>query len=136
MSTTISAKKPIERMSFWVIPGLRNRKEIPVAIVKQDITDRVVQVVCEYYGLTPEKLFESKSQRRELVFPRQLTMFMLKKYTNMSLKDIGEKFVGRGVKHARKDHTTVIHSIATVKDLVDTDDRIRQDVRMVECKIL
>jgi len=52
----------------------------------------------------------------------------LRRYSNLSLKEIGMKFGGF-------DHTTVIHSSDTVQDLMDTDEKIRQTIQALEVKI-
>lgn len=78
-------------------------------------TDKIAyikQSVSEYTGIQVPKL-ESKSRKRELVEARQMAMWLIKKHCTYSLKTIGESF-GR-------DHTTVIHSINTVNDLIKTD---------------
>jgi chromosomal replication initiator protein len=57
---------------------------------------------------------KGKSRLREIVLPRQTAMYLAKELTNLSLKSIGYHFGGR-------DHSTVIHAIQTVNDLMDTD---------------
>jgi chromosomal replication initiation ATPase DnaA len=62
-------------------------------------------------------------------------MTFYKKYTKMSLKSIGQEF--RGEKPGKvKDHTTVIHSIRTVKDLCDTDPMFSKEVKYIECMFI
>ena len=65
--------------------------------------------------------FLQKTRKREIVQARQITMYLAKAFTKNSLKTIGEHFGGR-------DHTTVIHSCQTVKDLMDTDTVFRENV--------
>jgi chromosomal replication initiator protein len=55
-------------------------------------------------------------------------MFLAKQFTKNSLKNIGDHFGGR-------DHTTVIHSCQTVKDLMDTDVMIREQVKELQQKV-
>ena len=102
-----------------------NRKEIDLELAKKvlrnfvktaskEITiDTIQKMVCEYYEVHYDKLFQ-KTSKREIVQARQITMYLAKAFTKNSLKTIGEHFGGR-------DHTTVIHSCQTVKDLMDTD---------------
>ena len=59
---------------------------------------------------------------------RQITMFLAKAFTKNSLKTIGEHFGGR-------DHTTVIHSCQTVKDLMDTDSLFKESVMELQQKV-
>ena len=54
---------------------------------------------------------KAKSRKRELVHPRQVAMYLAKEKTDLSLKSIGYHFGGR-------DHSTVIHAVQTISDLV------------------
>jgi chromosomal replication initiator protein len=55
-------------------------------------------------------------------------MFLVKEYTDQSLKAIGRMFGGR-------DHSTVLYSIKTVKDLMETNDEIKKALAELERKI-
>ncbi len=116
-----------------------NRKEIDLELAKKvlrnfvktsskEITiDAIQKMVCEYYGVSYDKLLH-KTRKREIVQARQITMFLAKSFTKNSLKTIGEHFGGR-------DHTTVIHSCQTVKDLMDTDSVFRENVMEITQKV-
>lgn len=83
-------------------------------VKKNEITaDSVVKSVCFVSEITDIEI-RLKSRKREIVQPRQIAMYLIKKHTNLSLKQIGSFFGGF-------DHTTVIHSVQTVEDLIDTD---------------
>src|SRR6186713_3233715 len=102
-----------------------NRREIDLDLAKRvlrnfiktsskEITiDTIQRMVCEFFDVSYDKLLQ-KTRKREIVQARQITMYLAKAFTKNSLKTIGEHFGGR-------DHTTVIHSCQTVKDLMDTD---------------
>lgn len=92
----------------------------PKVLTKEDITN----VVCSYYEIPYEKVF-LKSRKRELVKARQVAMHLFKLFTTDSLKAIGEFFGGR-------DHTTVIHSCQTVKDLMDSDNVFKGEVVILQ----
>ncbi len=109
-----------------------NKREIDLELAKKvlrnhiktsskEITiDNIQKMVCEYYDVPYEKL-QQKTRKREIVQARQITMYLAKAFTKNSLKTIGEHFGGR-------DHTTVIHSCQTVKDLMDTDSVFKENV--------
>ena len=65
--------------------------------------DSIVKAVSEKYSIKPGQLKE-KSNRKEIVGPRQVAMYIAKELTQASLPEIGRAFGG-------KHHTTVIHSI-------------------------
>ena len=72
--------------------------------------DSIQEAVAGYFNVTVADL-KSKGRKREVVHPRQVAMYLAKEKTDLSLKSIGYHFGGR-------DHTTVIHAVQTVSDLV------------------
>ena len=103
-------------------------KDLPEAGVFKEITiDAIQKMVCEYFDVPYERLLH-KTRKREIVQARQITMYLAKAFTKNSLKTIGEHFGGR-------DHTTVIHSCQTVKDLMDTDTIFRENVMELTQKV-
>lgn len=116
-----------------------NKREIDLELAKKvlrnfvkssskEITiDAIQKMVCEYFGVPYDKLLQ-KTRKREIVQARQITMFLSKAFTKNSLKTIGEHFGGR-------DHTTVIHSCQTVKDLMDTDTLFKESVLELQQKV-
>src|SRR4249919_2739120 len=116
-----------------------NRREIDLDLAKKvlrnfvktsskEITIEAIQkMVCDYFDVPYDKLLQ-KTRKREIVQARQITMYLAKAFTKNSLKTIGEHFGGR-------DHTTVIHSCQTVKDLMDTDSLFRENVTELQQKV-
>lgn len=128
-------KTPSVILNPWVMPGLKNNHEIVFRNTNPDLKEKIVTSVITHYGVDKDAVFESKCRKREIVVARQLIMTFFKKYTKMSLKSIGQEFCGERP-GKRKDHTTVIHSIQTVKDLCDTDDNFSREVKYIECMFL
>jgi chromosomal replication initiator protein len=90
---------------------------------KRDISiEEIQRVVCEYFQI-PDDLLRGKSRKQEIVFSRQIAMFLSKEKTRYSLKSIGLHFGGR-------DHTTVIHSIQTIYEMLRKTDE-KNDVSEV-----
>jgi chromosomal replication initiator protein len=69
--------------------------------------DAIQKAVAEKLGIKPA-LLKEKSNRKEIVLPRQVAMFLVKELTQASLPEIGRAFGG-------KHHTTVIHSIGKIQ---------------------
>jgi chromosomal replication initiator protein len=84
----------------------------------------IILRTCIFYDKPLERL-ESKSRKRIYVIPRQIAMYFLKMFTSLSLEEIGNMF-------GERDHSTAIHSINTVKDLIDTDEDYRQKIKELE----
>src|SRR5690625_2592779 len=65
-----------------------------------------------------------KGRRQELVQPRQLAMYLIRKLTQHSFPEIGQYFSGR-------DHSTVMYSINRVTELLETDDDLQRRLRAI-----
>jgi chromosomal replication initiator protein len=85
-------------------------KDIVVNKKRSFSIEEIQRVVCKYFDI-PDDLLRGKSRKKEIVFARQIAMYISKEITHYSLKSIGLHFGGR-------DHTTVIHAIRTVGNLL------------------
>ena len=65
--------------------------------------------MAERFALQPSQLKE-KSNTRQIAYPRQVAMYLVKELTHASLPEIGRAFGG-------KHHTTVLHSIHKIEEL-------------------
>lgn len=100
------------------------QKILPPPVPYKVTVDDIKAKVADYFSITIEEL-DSKRRTRQLVFPRQIAMFLTRQMTDLSLPKIGEEFGGR-------DHTTVLHSYDKVEKDVKTDpvlERILSDLR-------
>lgn len=73
----------------------------------------IVKAVAAHYSLKPAEL-RSRTKKEQIVFPRQVAMYVLKETTSLSLPEIGRLF---GDKH----HTTALHSIRKIAALREED---------------
>jgi len=89
--------------------------------------DYIQKTVSEYFHVTQEDL-KAKTRKKEIVIARQVAMYFSKDYTNHSLKSIGYHFGGR-------DHSTVIHSVQSVNDMIDTNAKFRFSVDELKKKL-
>ncbi len=83
--------------------------------------DNIQRVVAEYYKIKVSDL-HSKRRSRSVARPRQVAMYLAKDLTNHSLPEIGEVFGGR-------DHTTVLHACRKIKELLESNADIAEDVK-------
>jgi len=79
---------------------------------------------CAYLNVEIQML-NDKTRARKFVQARQIIHYFAKKYTNLSIRDIGAE-VGL------KDHATVIYSIKTVQNLIDTDKKFRTVIKDID----
>lgn len=81
--------------------------------------EQIQKEVCELLEI-PMTLLVGKSRKQEIVFARQVAMYLIRDLTSASLKTIGNFFGGR-------DHTTVMHSVNTIENLLSSgEDRARR----------
>jgi chromosomal replication initiator protein len=83
----------------------------------------VLEGVCRYYHVDAERML-SKQRDREIVWPRQVAMYLMREETDASLFQIGAVLGGR-------DHTTIIHGCEKVRTEMSRDERIRQEIAAV-----
>ncbi|MEG0594622.1 MAG: chromosomal replication initiator protein DnaA [Christensenella sp.] len=86
----------------------------------------VIGVVCEYFNITEEDIRGTK-RNREYVFPRQVSMYVLRRLTNNSYSKIAE-FFGR-------DHSTIMHAEEKIKKQLKEDAELKKIIADIEMKI-
>ena len=82
--------------------------------------ESIQNIVAVYFNLNIQEML-SPRRSRSLARPRQIAMYLAKKYTTNSLPDIGRKFSNR-------DHTTVIHAVKKIDELVKNDNEIKHSI--------
>jgi chromosomal replication initiator protein len=97
-------------------------------------TDKVITImdiqkkVSEYFGIKISDLTSSR-RSRNIARPRQVAMFLSKTLTSRSLSEIGRKFGG-------KDHTTVIHAVKKIEEIVKKDSEFFGDIELIKKSLL
>ena len=106
-------------------------KEVLKNIVKEiqsDVSvDFIQKTVADYFKVSLDAM-KGKIKKREIVVPRQVAMYFCKRYTQLTLALIGENFGGR-------DHSTVIHALEMVEDLMKTDVNFKVSVEELSKKL-
>ena len=87
----------------------------------------LVKVVSEYFDISLDDLV-GQSRRKELVVPRQITMFLMREELDSSYPTIGQELGGR-------DHTTAMHAYSKIKRDFDSDERTRQDITSIKQRL-
>lgn len=86
-------------------------------------TKDIITTVCQHLNVT-EKVITARTRQREAVRARNIVMYLIKKYTDSSLSQIGA--------YVHRDHATVAHSLNTMEDLMSYDAVLRQEVAAIE----
>jgi chromosomal replication initiator protein len=126
------------------LEGALNRIVAHADVTKQDITlestqevlvdllrahdrritiDEIQRKVAEHYNIRLTDMHSAR-RARNVARPRQVAMYLSKQLTARSLPEIGRKFGGR-------DHTTVMHAVRKIEELMEADAQIAQDVEIV-----
>ncbi len=85
--------------------------------------DGILRAICAHYRLELNALL-SASRRRDLAWPRQVAMYLLRAELDLSLPQIGQTLGGR-------DHTTVMHGVEKVSRQMSADESARQQINEV-----
>jgi chromosomal replication initiator protein len=106
-------------------------KEVLKNIVKEiqsDVSvDFIQKTVADFFKVELEAM-KGKIKKREIVIPRQVAMYFCKRYTQLTLALIGSNFGGR-------DHSTVIHALESVEDMMKTDPNFKNSVEELTKKL-
>lgn len=103
----------------------RRVMEQNIRFEKKKITvQKIQETVSNFYNVKRE-LIQSASRKREIVQARQVTMFFIKKYTELSLSQIG-------IQVGNRNHATVLHACNTIRDLSEVDKGFRSDIEEIE----
>ncbi|PPJ96656.1 chromosomal replication initiation protein DnaA, partial [Staphylococcus aureus] len=100
-------------------------KDIIATSKPKKVTIKDIQLaVGEYYNVRLED-FSAKKRTKSIAFPRQIAMYLARELTDFSLPKIGEEFGGR-------DHTTVIHAHEKIKNQLETDESLKNELKNIE----
>ena len=85
--------------------------------------DEIQKKVAEYYSVRVSDM-HSPRRARTVARPRQVAMYLSKQLTPRSLPEIGRKFGGR-------DHTTVIHAVKKIEELMGEEKNMCEDIELL-----
>ena len=86
--------------------------------------ESIQNAVAKHYHLKITDL-KSASRIRSVALPRQIAMYLIRKYTGIGFKEIGQYFGG-------KDHTTILHACGKIEAGMDSDRDIRDAVEVIQ----
>ncbi len=95
-----------------------------VAAPKTLTTSLVLSAVAKFYQVS-EDAIRGRKRNKDIVRPRQVAMYLMRKETNSSLPDIGAALGGR-------DHTTVLYGVEKINGLLEQDNTLRRQVMTIQ----
>jgi len=111
-------------------PTLENVKKIIATLStssqsKKSFTPKqIINTVAEFYDIDIKDIVGS-CRKKNLATPRQIIMYLMREELKTSYPTIGHEIGGR-------DHTTAMHACLKITRLVDDDERINQDIRLIK----
>jgi chromosomal replication initiator protein len=89
--------------------------------------ERIQELVCERFSVTHDELTGDR-RSQNIVYPRQVAMYLSRELTDASLPKIGKQFGGR-------DHTTVIHATSKIARLIREDRSVYNLVQELTARV-
>lgn len=102
-------------------------KDLCLSKRKNILIEEIQRIVSDHFNI-PDDMLRAKTRKKEIAYVRQIAMYLTKELTRSSLKTIGLHFGGR-------DHSTVIHAIQCIENLIKYDKPVREDVDVLKKKI-
>ena len=119
---------------------LDNNKEINIALAEEALKDiispggskevtpeSIIQVVSDHFNLTPLDI-TSQRRNKEIVYPRQIVMYLCRCMTDTGLQNIGKALGGR-------DHTTILHGIEKITTDLSDNPTLQNTIDILKKKI-
>ncbi|EUC00494.1 Chromosomal replication initiator protein dnaA [Rhizobium sp. CF080] len=84
----------------------------------------IQRIVARHYNVSRQELVSNR-RTRVIVKPRQIAMYLSKTLTPRSFPEIGRRFGGR-------DHTTVLHAVRKIEELISGDTKLSHEVELLK----
>lgn len=84
----------------------------------------IQRIVARHYNVSRQELVSNR-RTRVIVKPRQIAMYLSKTLTPRSFPEIGRRFGGR-------DHTTVLHAVRKIEELVGEDTKLSHEIELLK----
>jgi chromosomal replication initiator protein len=111
-------------------PDLEMIKEVVASIVgasgRELTVEAIMNVVAGEFKISVNDL-SSRSRKKTITFPRQISMYLARRLTEQGLSDIGRAF--------NRDHSTVLHSIRVMNESMARNPTIRGQVEILAKKL-
>jgi chromosomal replication initiator protein len=103
------------------------KQELKLAVPEEGAgftVDSIQNAVMKHFRVKPSE-FKSTSRAARVVLPRQIAMYLIRKYTTLGLKEIAQYFGGM-------DHSTILHACSKIEKKLETDVELREAVEAVQ----
>ncbi|PJB17162.1 chromosomal replication initiator protein DnaA, partial [Candidatus Falkowbacteria bacterium CG_4_9_14_3_um_filter_38_19] len=110
-------------------PSIESAKNVLAGIIsgfqtKSTTPKTIIEAVAKFFDINIKDL-TGVSRKKELVVPRQIVMYLMRKEINSSYPAIGQELGGR-------DHTTAMHAFNKICKEIEEDERLKQNINSVK----
>ncbi|MGE3867728.1 MAG: DnaA/Hda family protein, partial [Hyphomonadaceae bacterium] len=91
---------------------------------RRPTVDLIIAHTAKFYGLTKEQLL-AKTHKRAIARPRQIVMYLCRKYTRRSFPDLANRLGG-------KHHTTILYGAERITELLVKDEALNREIVEIE----
>lgn len=106
---------------------LESAREVLADLIRSNdrkiTVEDIQKVVANHFSIKLSDM-SSSSRLKQIAFPRQIAMYLAKQLTSLSFPEVGRKFGGR-------DHTTVLHSVKKIEDLIKNDANFSDEIKFL-----
>ncbi|MEF3692281.1 MAG: chromosomal replication initiator protein DnaA [Candidatus Moraniibacteriota bacterium] len=108
-------------------PTIEETKKVLSSILvskKENVLTKkdIISAILNFFEITKDDLM-SKSRKKKVALPRQITMFLFKRELKMSYPEIGEYF--------NRDHTTALHAFNKISQEIKSNSKINNDIEHI-----
>lgn len=114
-----------------VTPSLDSANKILQDIItskgKNLSVQKILKIVGQFFNIEPKELVSAK-RNKELVWPRQIVMYLLRHEMNLSFPKIGHEL-------NKKDHTTIMHGVGKIEKEIGFNENLKQELTLIKEKL-
>jgi len=126
--TKLTTAAKVEGEALTVSFAARILKDLLRTDATHVTSKKIIQVVARYFDIQPADILGRK-RTKELVYPRQVSMYLIRELLHHSYPQIGEELGG-------KDHTTVMHSVDKIENLKKQNEATEVDLRTLHQEVV
>jgi len=87
----------------------------------------IIKTVADFFEISESDIVK-RSRQKEIVYPRQISMYLIRDILKISYPNIGDKL-------GKRDHTTVIHAYEKISKDINQDPALNQKIMLIKEKL-
>ncbi|MBP5225654.1 MAG: chromosomal replication initiator protein DnaA [Lachnospiraceae bacterium] len=117
-NTPLTLDRAVENLKDFIHPDAE----------RQLTPEHIINVVAEHFAVRPEDI-KSQKRTREVVLPRQIAMYLIRRLNDLPLVKVGALLGGR-------DHSTIIHGFEKIDHAISVDQNMSETIEILKKKLL